>query len=420
MAQYQGIFGLFVLVALAWALSTARGRFPWRFVLAGVALQLVMAALLLAFSPVVFAFDYVAKGVNGVIESADAGSAFLFGDLADPGGPAGFVFAFRVLPVIVFFAALMAVLYHIGAMQALIGILAWVLRRTLRVTGVESLAMAANVFVGQTEAPLCVGPYIAKMRRSELATLMVGGFATIAGSVLAAYVGMLGGDDPAGRQEFIKHLLTASLLSAPAAFVIARIIVPAETDVAAQEIHQVELEKQGNVLEAAAEGATQGLKLALNVAAMLVAFVALLALGNAIVGGIAGRLGFEGVSIEGIMGVALAPLAWTMGVPWEDTSFFGTLLGKKLVVTEFLAYDALAKDMIAETPHMSHRSAAIAAYALCGFANFASIGIQIGGLAALAPERRGEIAGLALRLMLGGALASWMTASVASVFISIN
>ncbi len=418
MGQVQGLIGLVVLVALAWALSTRRGQFPLRFVLAGVGLQIAMAAVLIAFDPVVKAFDLVARGVNSVIQSADEGSAFLFGDLADPGGPAGFVFAFRVLPVIVFFAALMSVLYHTGVMQVLIGAMAWVLRRTLRVSGVESLAMAANVFVGQTEAPLCVGPYVSRMRRSELATLMVGGFATIAGSVLAAYVGMLGGDDPLQREAFIKHLLTASLLSAPAAFVIARIIVPQEQDSQQDEVHQVSLERQGNVLEAAAEGATQGLKLALNVAAMLVAFVALLALLNAILGWMGGLVGLEQLSIEWLMGVLLAPLAWTMGVPWEDSTFFGTLLGKKLAVTEFLAYDALATDMASETPRLSVRSAAIAAYALCGFANFASIGIQIGGLASLAPERRGEIAGLSLRLMLGGALASWMTASIAGLFIA--
>jgi concentrative nucleoside transporter, CNT family len=417
MQQFQGLIGLFVLVGLAWVISTNRARFPLRFVLAGVGLQLVMALLLLGFEPIVRAFDVFARGVNAVIQSADAGSAFLFGDLASPGGPAGFVFAFRVLPVIVFFAALMGVLYHIGFMQMVIGAFAWVLRRTLRVTGAESLAMAANVFVGQTEAPLCVGPYVSTMRRSELATLMVGGFATIAGSVLVAFVGMLGGDDPVARQEFIKHLLTASLLSAPAAFVIARVIIPAETDIPAQDVHQIKLDKQGNILEAAAAGATDGLRLALNVAAMLVAFVALLALVNVLLGAVGGLWGMPDLSLEVMMGWILAPLAWAIGVPWDDASFFGMLLGKKLVVTEFLAYDALSRDIASATPTLSPRSVVIATYALCGFANFASIGIQIGGLSSLAPERRGEIAGLALRMMLGGALASWMTASIASLFI---
>jgi concentrative nucleoside transporter, CNT family len=417
MQQFQGLIGLFVLVGLAWLISTAKGRFPLRFVLAGIALQLVMAGLLLAFDPIVRAFDIFARGVNAVIQSADEGSRFIFGPLSDAGGPAGFVFAFRVLPVIVFFAALMGVLYHIGLMQKLIGALAWVLRRSLKVTGAESLAMAANVFVGQTEAPLCVGPFVPTMRRSELATLMVGGFATIAGSVLVAFVGMLGGDDPVARQEFIKHLLTASLLSAPAAFVIARIIVPAEKDALVQEVQQIKLDRQGNVLEAAAAGATDGLRLALNVAAMLVAFVSLLALVNVGLGALGDLLGMPGLTLEVIMGWILAPLAWTMGVPWGDASFFGVLLGKKLVVTEFIAYSSLSADIASGAPSMTPRSVIIATYALCGFANFASIGIQIGGLSSLAPERRSEIAGLALRLMIGGALASWMTACIAGLFV---
>ncbi|HZW10479.1 MAG TPA: nucleoside transporter C-terminal domain-containing protein, partial [Phycisphaerales bacterium] len=365
--------------------------------------------------------------VNAVIASADAGASFLFGSLADPAGPAGLVFATRVLPVIVFFASLMALLYHVGVMQRVIAGLAWLLRGTLGVTGTEALVMAANVFVGQTEAPLCVRPYIAGMTRSQLATLMVGGFATIAGSVLAAYVGMLGGDDPASRVEFIRHLITASVLSAPAAFVMAKIIVPETGTPLDEGLRAAPMERPTrNVLDAAAAGATDGLRLALNIAAMLLAFVALLAMVNMILGAL-GRvglaadalrsLGLRELSLQVVLGWLLAPLAWTMGVPWGECAPFGSLLGQKLVVTEFIAYGALSADIHSADPELSRRSAFIAAYALCGFANFPSIAIQIGGLTALAPGRRSEFASLGLRAMAGGAFASWMTACVAGLLL---
>jgi len=350
------------------------------------------------------------------------------------------VFAFRVLPIIVFFASFMAVLYHLGIMQRVVAGLAWLLRATLGVTGTEALAMAANVFVGQTEAPLCVRPFIPRMTRAQLATLMVGGFATIAGSVFAAYVAMLGGDDPdsPARLEFIMHLITASVLSAPAAFVMARIIVPERGTPIDEGLRSAPVERTTrNTLDAAAAGATDGLRLALNVAAMLVAFVALLALVNMVLGAL-GQVGLprlaldklevDSLRLEVILGWLLAPVAWTMGVPWEECSFFGTLLGEKLVVTEFIAYGHLAADLRLATayqldpsaplPQLSHRSAAIAAYALCGFANFPSIAIQIGGLTALAPTRRSEFASLGLRAMLGGAFASWMTACIAGILLA--
>ena len=429
----QGFVGLAVLIGLAWIISEDRRHFPVRLVCMGVLVQLVLAWLLLQFPPVVLAFSVLGHWVNSVIASADAGSAFLFGDLADPAGPAGFVFAFRVLPVIVFFASFMAVLYHLGIMQRVIAGLAWLLRATLGVTGTEALAMAANVFVGQTEAPLCVRPFIPKMTRAQLATLMVGGFATIAGSVFAAYVAMLGGDDPdsPARLVFIKHLITASVLSAPAAFVMARIIVPERDTPIDEGLHSAHDERTTrNTLDAAAAGATDGLRLALNVAAMLVAFVALLALVNTLLGAL-GRvglpqqaldaLGVDALTLEVILGWLLAPVAWAMGVPWQECSFFGTLLGEKLVVTEFVAYGHLAADIRAgvqgDPTRLSPRSAAIAAYALCGFANFPSIAIQIGGLTALAPSRRSEFASLGLRAMCGGALASWMTACVAGILL---
>ncbi|VAX39913.1 Nucleoside permease NupC [hydrothermal vent metagenome] len=429
----EGFIGILVLLGLALLISEDRRHFPLRLVVVGVLVQFVCAWLLLRFPPVVFFFSILGQWVNAVIASADAGSAFVFGDLSRPDGPAGFVFAFRVLPVIVFFASFMAVLYHLGIMQRVIAALAWLLRKTLGVTGTEAMAMAANVFVGQTEAPLCVRPFIPRMTRSQLATLMVGGFATIAGSVFAAYVAMLGGihtDDPA-RLAFIKHLITASVLSAPAAFIMAKIIVPERETPIDEGLRSAEIERTTrNTLDAAAAGATDGLRLALNVAAMLVAFVALLALVNTALGALGqvglprmalDALGIETLKLEVMLGWLLAPLAWTMGIPWAECSFFGTLLGEKLVVTEFIAYGHLAADIQAgvagQPTQLSPRSAAIAAYALCGFANFPSIAIQIGGLTALAPSRRSEFATLGLRAMAGGALASWMTAAIAGVLL---
>ncbi|MBK7404786.1 MAG: NupC/NupG family nucleoside CNT transporter [Phycisphaerales bacterium] len=427
-----GFIGIAVLITLAVAFSEDRRRFPIRLVVLGVLLQFVLAWLLLEFRPVVLAFSVLGHAVNAVISSADQGSAFVFGSLSDPGGAWGFIFAARVLTVIIFFASFMAVLYHLGIMQRVIAGLAWMLRTTLGVTGTEALAMAANVFVGQTEAPLCVKPYIPQMTRSQIATLMVGGFATIAGSVFAAYVGMLGGLGEGhlpDRVEFIKHLITASVLSAPAAFVMAKILVP-EREVPVDEgLRAAAPERQTRtVLDAAASGATDGLRPALNVAAMLIAFVSLLALVNTVLGalGMVGlpklaleALGVERLRLEVLLGWVLSPVAWTMGVPWSECSFFGSLLGQKLVATEFVAYGSLAQDIHNPLgPHLSHRSAVMAAYALCGFANFPSIAIQIGGLTALAPSRRSEFASLGLRAMAGGALASWMTACVAGVLVS--
>ncbi len=427
MNDYTGVLGIVVLMGIAFALSTDRRRIPLRVVIGGIALQVLLGWLLLSYEPVVRGFEHVAAAVTRVILFANEGSRFIFGPLVDTSGPWGFVFCFQVLPIIVFFASLMAILYHWGIMQRIIAALAWVLRRTLGVTGSESLAVAANVFVGQTEAPLCVRPYIPRMTRSQVMALMTGGFATIAGSVLAAYVTMLGDSDPAQQVLFAKHLLTASVMSAPAALVMAKIIVP-ETEEPEDEAKLAVATGRTtrNVLDAAAAGATDGLRLAVNVAAMLVAFVSLLALVNWPLGelgrlpGIADWLharGVETLSLQTLLGWLLAPLAWVMGVPWSESATFASLLGEKLIATEFIAYTSLDQLIHAPQPGLSPRSAQIATYALCGFANFPSIGIQIGGLTALAPDRRSDFATLGLRAMIGGALASWMTACVASLFI---
>lgn len=411
MERYIGLLGVGLLIAVAWGMSSSRRRVPWRLVMGGVALQFAVAALVLRFGPVVTAFDLFSGWVNAVIGAADAGIAFVFGRLGDPSGPLGFVFIARVLPIIIFFSALMAVLYHVGLMPRLIAALAWALRRTLGITGTEALVVAANVFVGQTEAPLCVRPYLDRLSRSQLCVLMVGGFATIAGSVLAAIVGIIG-------PEFTRHLIAASVMSAPAAVVISKILEP-ETAAPVDGGLTAHWggERAANALDAAAIGTADGLKLALNVGAMLIAFVSLLALGNLALGGLGGLIGLEGLTIQRLLGWALAPLAFALGAPWAEAHLAGSLLGAKLVLTELVAYGDLARIQAGDTP-LSPRTARIAAYALCGFANLPSVGIQIGGLAALAPSRRSDIVRLALRAMVGGALASWMTAAIAGLFIA--
>jgi len=425
MDRFTGLIGIGVLLAIALGVSTDRRRFPTRLVASGIALQFVLALLMIKTPGVADAVHLLATFVAGVIARADAGIEFIFGGLIEPDRAWGFVFAVKVLPVIVFFASLMAMLYYLGIMQRLVAALAWLLRGTLGVTGTEALAMASNVFVGQTEAPLCVRPYLDRMTRSQLSTLMVGGFATIAGSVLAGYVSFLAGGDQDRAVVFTKHLITASVISAPAAFVFARIIFP-ETETPIDEgMHAVKQDTGAtNLLDAAGLGATDGLKLALNVGAMLIAFVSILALLNwpleafSEIEGVKGWLearGLETLNFQIILGWIFMPLAWTMGVPWEDCLVFGRMLGEKLILTEFIAYltlgEAIGEGKIGE------RSAQIGAYALCGFANFASIGIQIGGLSALAPSRRADFAALAFKAMIGGALASWMTACIAGIVI---
>ncbi len=424
----QGLLGVVALVGLAWCLSENRARVPWKLVGGGVLVQIVLALLLLRVPGVSDAFGACARVVTGLIGRSQAGIDFVFGPVAGRGdGALGFVFAFQVLPIIIFFAALMAVLYHVGVMQVVIRVMAWLMQRLLGVSGTEAMCMAANIFVGQTEAPLTIKPYIDRMTRAQLMTLMVGGFATIAGSVLVAYTSMLGGADEEQLVLFAKHLITASVLSAPAAFVMARILVPeTETPEAiTPEASGADTERAGNVIEAAAAGASDGLRLALNVGAMLIAFLALLAvidwplewLSSIVWGSAEERLanGDPTLSLEFLLGWALAPLAWLLGVSWADAPTIGSLLGQKLIVTEFIAFGGLRDAMASGS--ISDRSAQIAAYALCGFANCGSLAIQIGGLSGIAPQRRSDFADLALRAMIGGAMASFMTAAVAGLLL---
>ncbi|PSQ90288.1 MAG: NupC/NupG family nucleoside CNT transporter [Bacteroidetes bacterium QS_8_64_10] len=430
----RGVFGLAVLLGLAYAFSTNRRAINWRIVGVGVALQIVFALLILKTTPGRLVFETLGDGFSTLLNFTYEGSAFIFGDdLGRPGGNSGVIFAFQVLPTIIFFASLMGVLYFLGLVQPLVRGMGWAMERAMRISGAESLAAAANVFIGQTEAPLVVRPYIEDMTKSELMTLMTGGMATIAGGVLAAYITFLGGESEAAQAEFAGHLLSASIMSAPAAIVMAKMLVPETSTPSTRGSVELHAEGEGqNVIEAAAEGASEGLKLALNVGAMLLAFIALIAAINAVLGWlghpvifgselydvnalVAEATGgqFEKLSLEAVFGFVFAPLAWAMGVEANDILYFGTLLGKKVAVNEFVAYAALGDLQGA----LSDRSVLIGTYALCGFANFSSIAIQIGGVGGIAPSRRSEIAALGLRAVLGGALASWMTATIAGVLI---
>ena len=420
------LLAIAVLVAIAALLSESRRHIPWRLVGVGLLLQVLIAFAFLRFPPAVAAADLVAAGVARVIGFADDGTRFVFGNVSDPSGAWGFIFVVRVLPIIIFFASLMSVLYHLGIMQRVVAGCAWVLRRAMQVSGVEALCTAANIFVGQTEAPLMIRPFIPTLTRSQLMTVMAGGFATIAGSVLGAYVSMLGGDTDEGRAQMAKHLLTASLMSAPAAIVFAKIMVPERESVPSESRAATSSlpRTTANVMDAAAEGATDGLRLALNVAAMLVAFVSIIALLNWPLAALsmqpqveAFRLeyGIPVLSFQNILGVVFTPLAWCMGFDRAGVGVAASLMGTQLIATEFVAYLDLAAAIKAGS--ISPRSAQMAAYALCGFANLPSIAIQIGGLSAMAPGRRADAASLGLKAMTAGALACWSTAAIAGAFL---
>jgi CNT family concentrative nucleoside transporter len=397
--------GFAAMIGLAWLFSLDRRRFPWRVVAAGTALQLALGVLLLKTPVGGLFFEAMRLVVGAFIGYTDAGVRFVFGSLVDT----GFSIFVNVLPIIVFSGCFFSVLYHLGVLQRLVDVLARVLSRLLRISGAESLAAVANLFVGMTEAALVVRPYLDRMTRSELFSLMTVGLATVAGSVLLAYVGMLG-DGYAG------HLATASLLSAPAGILLAKVMVPEtgspETALAG---HSDVGRSAVNVIDAAAQGALAGLRLAGYVGALLVAFVAMIALANDVLGGLGAWLGMPGLTLQTLLGWLLAPLAFLMGVPWHDASAVGSLLGVKTVLNEFLAYQELA--LLVQRGELAERSAVIASYALCGFANFGSLAILLGGIGGLAPERRPEVASLGLRSILSGSLATFMTACVAGMLL---
>ena len=435
-ALLRGILGLTVILGLAYLLSSDRRHINWRTVGGGLLLQIVLAIFILKgremgawFAPLGWPkefFAWVSSFFVLVLNFTTEGARFVFGNLAlSPGidDSLGFFFAFQVLPTIIFFSSLMAVLYHLGVMQRIVQAVAWVVSRTLGTSGAESLSVSANIFVGQTEAPLVVRPYLEKMTRSELMAVMTGGMATIAGGVMAAYIQLLG--DPyaqahglaleAARLQFAEHLLGASVMAAPAALLLAKMLIPETGQPLTAGTVRVSIERTTrNVIDAAAAGASDGLKLALNVGAMLIAFIALIAMLNYFLGWAGGLVGVE-LSMERLFGWTLAPVAWLIGVPWSDAAQFGALVGTKLVVNEFVAYLNLST-LIGQNA-LSDKTVVMATFALCGFANFSSIAIQIGGIGPLAPSRISELAELGLRAVLAGTLANMMTATIAGVLI---
>ena len=405
MERLIGILGIIVLLGIALAMSNNRNSIPWRLVTWGLGLQFLFAIFILKTpigQPFFGAVDTVFKKL---LSFSDAGSDFLFKSFSTGVVEAPLMnFAFRILPTLIFFSSLITVFYHLGIMQFIVKWIARAMQKTMGTSGSETLSVSANIFVGQTEAPLMVRPFVSKMTKSELMAMMVGGFATVAGGVMAIYVKML--EDIPG---IAGHMMAASIMSAPAALVIAKIIYPeTESSETMGELNITLEKKDDNVMEALSRGATDGMKLAANVGAMLVAFVAMIALVNAI-------LGLIDLSLQQILGWIFSPLAWTMGVPWSDAGTIGTLMGEKLVLTELIAYGDLAE--LRSTNSISDRSAIIASYALCGFANFASVGIQLGGIGGIAPERRKDLSKLAMKAMIGGALASWLTATLAGILI---
>ncbi len=418
MSQFIGLFGIVALLTLAWSFSEHRRQLQWQTILVGLGLQLGLAIFVLWVPFGKTVFETLGAGFVKLVGFTQVGSQFIFGELANADS-FGFIIAFQVLPTIIFFASLMACLYHLGLMQKLVEAMARVMVRFMQVSGSESLATAANSFVGQTEAPLVVRPFIDGMTRSELFALMTGGMATIAGGVLAAYVMLLGGTDPETQAFFAKHLISASIMAAPAALVVAKIILPEVEPSETMGLVKTTVEREyTNLIEAAAGGAGEGLKLALNVGAMLLAFLALIALLNWPLGWIGSVTGLETlvgqpIELALILGWICAPLAFIVGVPADEVVTVGGLIGQKIVANEFVAYVALTEIQ----GELSDRAVLISTYALCGFANFASIAIQIGGIGSLAPARRPELAQLGLKAILGGTIVSLLNAAWAGLLV---
>ena len=424
-----GLFGLAVLVSIAVLFSENRRAISWKLVATGIVLQIVFAALVLKVPFGRDVFHAIASGFVSLLDFCRAGSEFIFGGFMDT-SKFGFVFAVQVLPTIIFFAALTGVLYHLGVMQWIVKGMAWTITKVMNVSGAETTSVCASVFIGQTEAPLTIKPYIERMTQSELMTVMIGGMAHIAGSVMAAYVGLLGGSDQEQQVFFATHLLTASIMAAPATLMLAKILLPETGQPLTRGQVKLQVEKTtANVVDAAATGAADGLRLALNVGAMLLAFIALIALlnapfqwlgthawgadpGSSLNAWMSAQLGHPvELSLQTLFGWILAPVAWVIGVPWQDATLVGSFIGQKVVINEFVAYVDMAKNL----GQLSEHSQLISTYALCGFANFSSIAIQIGGIGGLAPSRRADLAKLGLKAVLGGSLATFMTATIAGV-----
>ena len=406
MQEYIGILGVLVLLGISYMLSNNKSLINKNIIFWGLGLQFSFAVIILKTSFGKALFFYFNIFIVKVISFADAGSDFLFTSFIPGVGydQALINFAFRALPVIIFFSSLIAVSYHLGIIQFVIKKIAFVMEKTMKTSGAETLSISANIFVGQTEAPILIRPYISTMTKSELMAVMVGGFATVAGSVMALYVTWL-----SNIPNIAGHLLAASVMSAPAALMVAKIIYPETKSPRTIDSAEIILDSSdNNLMDAIGRGATDGMKLAANVAAMLIAFISMVAMINFI-------LGLLGTSMQDVLGLLFKPLAWTMGVPWKEAGIVGTLMGEKIVLTELIAFGDLSDYVNKNT--LSERSTIIASYALCGFANFGSIGIQLGGIGSMAPDRKNDLSKLVIKAMLGGAIASWLTASIVGIII---
>jgi len=406
MEQYTGILGIIVLLSISFLLSNNRSLVDRNIIFWGLGLQFSFAFIILKTSFGEKLFFYFNIFIVKLISFADAGSDFLFTSFIPEVGydQALLNFAFRALPVIIFFSSLIAVTYHLGIIQFVIKNISLLMEKTMKTSGAETLSISANIFVGQTEAPILIRPYISLMTKSELMAVMVGGFATVAGSVMALYVAWLN-----NIPDIAGHLLAASVMSAPAALMVAKIIYPETKSLKTINSNKINLKSNdNNIVDAVGRGATEGLKLAANVAAMLIAFISMVAMINFV-------LGLLGTSMQEILGLLFKPLAWTMGIPWKDAEIVGTLMGEKIVLTELIAFRDLS-DYVTKNI-LSERSIIITSYALCGFANFGSIGIQLGGIGSMAPERKKDLSRIVFKAMLGGAIASWLTASIVGIII---
>jgi len=413
MGRWTGILGLLTMMGLAYLFSTSRRSIRLKTILWGLGLQIVFAIFVLKYEYGRRLFEVAGSAVNRLLGYSYAGSAFVFGELGKKASLTGFYFAFQVLPTIIFIAAFFAVLYYLGIMQVIIKGAAWVMQRVMGASGAESLNVAASIFMGQTEAPLTIRPFLPLVTRSELMTIMTSGMAHVSGGIMAAYIAF-------GVEA--KHLLAAVIMTAPGTLLVAKMLVPeTEQPVTAGRVvmPKDEAQKDENFLGAIARGTTDGLNLAINVAAMLIAFLALIALANGILGGLHNWLGGHGIarfpsSLQQVFGWTLAPVAWVIGIPWHDCRAIGNLLGTRMVLNELVAFSFLG----AMKGSLDPRSFTIATFALCGFANFSSIGIQIGGIGALAPNKRGELAKLGLRAMLAGTMANLMSASIVGILLA--
>jgi CNT family concentrative nucleoside transporter len=423
----RGVLGMVSLLVIAYLFSSNRKAINWKTVGAGLSAQLIIAIGVLKVPFIKAGFEFVGKLFTNVLDYTAAGSEFLFGGLMNIDSY-GFIFVFQILPTILFFSALTSLLFYLGVIQIVVKGMAWLLTKLLKISGAESLSVAGNIFLGQTESPLMIKAYLERMTRSEILLVMIGGMATVAGGVLAAYIGFLGGNDETLRLEFAKHLLAASVMAAPGAIVISKMLYP-QTEKINTDV-EVSQEKIGsNILDAISNGTTEGLKLAANVGAMLLVFVAFIAMINGILGWVgdltnlnewmATNTPYQSFSLESILGTIFAPLMWLIGIAKEDIMLMGQLLGVKLAASEFVGYIQLAelKDMANATHFTYNKSVIMATYMLCGFANFASIGIQIGGIGSLAPGQRKTLSEFGMKALIGGSIASLLSATIAGMII---